>query len=82
MAMSGSTLAAAIKTKVQAKNPDFQANIGDSMDWLFEAVAEATVEHIQSSAVVSTTVNVTTASACSAGGAAGTGTGSGTGTVG
>ena len=71
MALNGTVLAAGIKAKVATKNLSFVANIGNDMDWFFEAVAEAVVEHVQASAVVT----VTTASACSAGGAVASGTG-------
>lgn len=84
MALNSGSLAAEIKTKVESKNPDFQPQVGDLMDWLFEAVAEAVVEHIQANAAVNvTSITGVTASACGAGGAAGTLTsGSGSGTVG
>jgi hypothetical protein len=52
MALSSSRLASAIRSKVESKNPDFADNIDDSMDWLFEAVAEAVVEEIQANARV------------------------------
>lgn len=52
MAMNSETLTLAIKAKVVAKNPDFAGQIGDNMDWLFEAMAEAMVEHLTTQAVV------------------------------
>lgn len=70
MPMSKDLLASEIKTKVQSKNPDFSANIQDNFDWLFEAVAEAVIEHITGNMLVTGT----TAQACTSGGATGTST--------
>ncbi len=55
MAMNPTTLAAAIKSQVQSANPDYAANVGSEMDWLFDAIATAVVAHIAASAVVAGT---------------------------
>jgi hypothetical protein len=68
MALQSAQLSSSIKSKVQAKNPEYAENIDSQMDWLFDAVAEAVVEHIQSNLEVSGT----TAQSCTAGGATGT----------
>jgi hypothetical protein len=52
MALDPTALAAEMKAKVQAKNPEFLEKIGESMNWLFEALAEAVVEHVQANAEV------------------------------
>jgi hypothetical protein len=81
MAMDSTVLAAALKAKVLAKNPAFE-EVGNDMDWLFEAVAEGVVEHIQTFATVGTTVAVASVSAVTPGpSASGPGTGTGTGTI-
>ena len=49
-------LSAEIKAKVQSKNPEFSTNIADSMDWLFDSIAEAVIEHIVANQVVVTAV--------------------------
>lgn len=53
---STSGLSAEIKTKVQEKNEQFSENIGDDWDWLFEAIAEAVIEHIIANAKVTVSV--------------------------
>lgn len=68
MALSSSLLSAQIKNQVLAANEQFSENIGDNMDWLFDAVAVAVVNHIRTNLVVAGT----TTQACSAGGATGT----------
>lgn len=68
MAMSSEVLSAAIKAKVEQKNTEFAQNIEDQMDWLFDAVAEAVIDHLKTSMVVSGS----TAQSCTAGGATGT----------
>lgn len=80
MAMSGAVLAAAIKTKVIEKNPELADQLGTNidMDYLFEAIAEAVVEHITSLAQV--TVAVASVSGVTTG-ASVSGPGTGTGTI-
>ena len=53
-AASSSGLAGLIKTKVLANNEQLAAQfgVGGDMDWLFDAIAAAVVEHIQSSAEI------------------------------
>lgn len=60
-------LSAAIKAKVQAKNPDFSANIGDDWDWLFDSIAEAVIAHIAANILV----GGTTVTTCGAGAGSG-----------
>jgi hypothetical protein len=45
-------LSAAIKAKVQEKNPEFAENIQDSWDWLFDAIAEAVSSHVRDNLLV------------------------------
>lgn len=59
MPMDPTTLAAEIKAAVQARNEAFSANIEDQFDWLFEAVAEAVIEHITTNMLVTGTVTTT-----------------------
>ena len=72
MAMVASTLSAAIKEKVGDKNPALKNLWGDSvnMDWLFDAIAEAVIEHM-TTAPTNLVVTGTTTQSCTAGGAAG-----------
>lgn len=82
MALSSSRLATALKAKVASKNDQFEASIGDSMDWLFDAIAEAVVEEILAYAQVTSTVTVVSVSGVTTGpGVSGPGTGSATGTI-
>lgn len=82
MAMSSNVLAADIKARVASKNADFASKIGDDLDWLFEAMAEAVISHIQTYATVATTVTVTSVSGVTVGaGVSGPGTGSGSGSI-
>lgn len=79
MALNAESLASGIRAKVVSKNPEFDPKIGDDMDWLFAAIAEAVVEHVTANAQVSVT-GVSGATACPAG--AGTATGGvGAGTI-
>lgn len=54
-----SGLAHEIKQLVIAKNPQFSGNVGDQMDWLFDAVAEAVITHITTNMEVVTSVTNT-----------------------
>lgn len=77
MPMDGAVLAAAIKLNLQNTLPDFTSAIGDNMDAFVAAIADATVEHVQTLAVV--TVTVTSVSGVTTGaGVSGAGTGTGT----
>lgn len=78
MAMNGTTLKAEIKNAVQSANPAYAVNIGDDMDWMWEAIASAVVSHIQANALV--TVTVASVSGVTPGGSA-SGPGTGTGTI-
>ena len=62
------SLAKAIKDQVSSRNTDFKDSVGDNMDWLFEAIAEAVVDHLKGNLLVTGT----TASSCTTGGAVGT----------
>jgi len=82
MALSSARLAASIKAKAAAKNDAFAANIGDSMDWLFESAAEAFVEEMQGFAQVASSVTVISVAGVTTGpGISGPGTGTATGTI-
>jgi hypothetical protein len=82
MALSGARLGASIKAKVAAKNDQFDAMIGDDMDWLFEAIGEAVVAEIQTYAQVVSTVTVASVSGVTTGPSlSGPGTGTATGTI-
>lgn len=70
MALDATILSAGIQAKLSEKNAAL-AEAGIDLAYLADSIAEAVVEHILSSAIV--TVNTT--SACTAGGAAATGTG-------
>lgn len=63
MALDAETLAGKIKNKVKAKNPDMghiidpdEGEATGSLDWLFESIAEAVVEHISNKAEVTIVV--------------------------
>tara|TARA_Y100000034_G_scaffold129884_1_gene187192 strand:- start:274 stop:501 length:228 start_codon:yes stop_codon:yes gene_type:complete len=60
MPMDSTILAAAIKTNVTTKNPDLAGKWSEDtdMDWLWEAVAEAVIDHITTLMVVTTVVSV------------------------
>ena len=45
--MNPATLAADLRARVEAKNPNFAENIDDAMGWLFEAIAEAVIEEVE-----------------------------------
>lgn len=82
MALSSARCAAALKAKVAAKNPAFLPGVGDAMDWLFEAIAEAVVEEVVAYAEVASTVSVLSVSGVTTGpGVSGPGTGTATGTI-
>jgi hypothetical protein len=82
MALSGARLGASIKAKVAAKNDQFDAMIGDKMDWLFDAIGEAVIEEVQAYAQVVSTVTVISVSGVTTGaGISGPGTGTATGTI-
>lgn len=70
MALNAATLSLGIQTKLSSKNAAL-ASAGIDLVYLADSIAEAVVEHVIASAVV--TVNTT--SACGAGGASATGTG-------
>lgn len=79
--MDSAVLSASIKAKVIASNPSLGtqlANGGADWDWLFDSIAQAVVEHIQTTAVV--TVAVASVSGVTSGVSA-SGPGSGTGTI-
>lgn len=74
--MNSAALAALVKAKLIAKfSPTVLENV--ALTKQSEAIAEAVVEHLTATGVISTTVNVVTT--CPAG--AGTGVGTGTGTI-
>lgn len=82
MALSSARFAAAIKAKAASKNPAFAENIGNSMDWLFESIAEAGIEEILGFAQVTSTVSVVSVAGVTPGpGISGPGTGTATGTI-
>jgi len=55
MPMDSNLLSSEIKAKVAEKNPELSSQFdGDGMDWLFEAISEAVVEHIQLNMLVTT----------------------------
>lgn len=41
-----------IKTTVASKNADFSTKIGDNLDWLFDAIAEAVSAHVRDNLLV------------------------------
>ena len=62
MPMSPPALSSAIKSKVAANNPTLAAFWGEeNMDWLFDSIAEAVVEHIIANMEVVTVVENTPA---------------------
>ncbi len=69
MPMDSAALSSEIKAKVQSKNTDFSTNIEDQFDWLFDAVAEAVIEHIKANMIVT---GSTAQPSCTAGGTTGT----------
>lgn len=71
MALDATILSAGIQVKLAEKNSAL-AEAGIDLAYLADSIAEAVVEHILTSAVVT----VTTTSACTAGGSIGSGTGS------
>jgi len=54
----GPNLAKEIKKKVNEKNNIVATD--NQMDWLFEGIAEAVIEHLQANLVVKTNVNTST----------------------
>lgn len=70
MALDATILSAGIQAKLAEKNSAL-AEAGIDLAYLADSIAEAVVEHILTSAVVT----VTTTSACTAGGSIGSGTG-------
>lgn len=69
MPLSPTTLTAQIKAEINSRNPElFSTFTEGELDWLFEAIASAVVNHIRTNLVVTGT----TTQPCTAGGAAGT----------
>ena len=58
MPMVAANLSAEIKAKVVSKNSDLldSEKVGADWDWLFEAIAEAVIEHIINNQLVVTSV--------------------------
>lgn len=82
MALDAARLAAAMKTKCIVANPAYSGAIGSSLDWLFEALAEAVIDEIKTNAQVTTSVSVTSVSGVTAGlMTSGPGSGNGSGTI-
>jgi ribose 5-phosphate isomerase RpiB len=55
MPMNPVTLKAEIKAEVELANPAYAENVGDDMDWLYEAIANAVTAHILANGLVSGT---------------------------
>ncbi|MAD95950.1 MAG: hypothetical protein CMB99_01350 [Flavobacteriaceae bacterium] len=72
MPMSGPVLAAAVKASIAVKNPDFVTKVGTDLDWLIDAICEEVVTHVQTTAVVNTTVATTGGPVAQAGTGVGT----------
>ncbi len=82
MAMNGNTLGTAIKAAAQAVAVPEGGADDDYCEDVWQAIANAIVDHIQNNAVVSTNVAVTSVSGVTTGpSASGPGTGTGTGTI-
>jgi hypothetical protein len=58
MPMIAAELSSEIKTKVEEKNSELAGKWDDvsNMDWLFDAIAEAVIEHITTNQLVVTSV--------------------------
>jgi len=75
MALNKNVLGALMRSRVHA------VGVTDNEQAYFEALADAVIEHLQTAAVINTTVNTAVATTGTAAAQAGTGTGAGIGKI-